>query len=360
MTDYLVIGGGVIGMLTARELRRAGGAVTLIERGELGRESSWAGGGILSPLHPWRAPEPVTALADWGQRQYRALAQELLHETGVDPEWTLSGLLVLDSAEYAAARAWAGRVGARLELLEHQALHACAPALAADIESALWMPDIAQVRSPRLVRALRESLLLSGVVIREHTEVTDLLHQDRHMIGVDTPQDRIVAEQVVLAGGAWSEELLKRTGLHLPIAPVRGQMIVFKAVPGLLAHIIVKQERYLIPRRDGHILAGSTVEHCGFDRTTTLAAREELQAAALALVPALAQYPVAYQWAGLRPGSPTGVPFIGPHPELAGLYVNAGHFRNGLVLAPASARLLADLLLKRTPIIDPAPYLPVR
>ncbi len=356
MPDIIVIGGGLIGMLSARELRRSGAQVTLLERGETGRESSWAGGGILSPLYPWLAPEPVHALARWSQDQYPSLAQELLDESGIDPEWIQSGLVILDGGEQDAAFAWAKPDHVHLKLIGHAALLAYEPGLAADVSTGLWMPDVAQIRSPRLAHAVKQSLITRGVQIREQTEVIGLALQNKRIIGVETAQGRVPATQVVIAGGAWSGELLKNLGATLPVAPVRGQMILFNAQPGLVSRIVVSEDRYIIPRRDGRILIGSTVEHAGFDKETTNLALNELRAAALALIPALANYEVAHQWTGLRPGSPLGVPFIGAHPDINGLFINTGHFRNGIVMAPASARLLADIMLNVPPILPSQPY----
>jgi glycine oxidase len=339
-------------MLTARELRRSGARVTLLERGETGREASWAGGGILSPLYPWQAPDAVTALSRWSQAQFPSLAQELWEESGVDPEWTQSGLLVLHSDEDEALL-WAERAQIRLEAVSYAAFE---PALVARGAMGLWMPDVAQIRSPRLARAMKQSLLIRGVHIREQIEVTGLALQHQRVIGVDTTQGRLHANKVVVASGAWSGQLLRGLGVNLPIAPVRGQMILFKAPAGLVSRIIVSDGRYIIPRRDGRILVGSTVEHAGFDKTTTDAALQELRSAAMILVPAMADCEVEHQWAGLRPGSPLGIPFIGAHPDIEGLYINTGHYRNGIVMAPASARLLANIMLGASPILPPEPY----
>lgn len=357
MADCIVIGGGVIGMLSAYELGRAGVAVTLLERGECGREASWAGGGILSPLYPWCYPAAVGALAAWSQERYRDLAEELRQASGIDPEWTQSGMLILDADAPAAAKDWAVRYGARVEVLQGSAVAECEPALAEGVaSSAVWLPEVAQVRNPRLMKALKASLPALGVKIREHTKVRGLLVRGGGVMGVETDAERIAAERVVVAAGAWSGELLAQLGIGLDVAPVRGQMILFQAQPGLLKHIVLYKKRYLIPRRDGRVLAGSTLEYVGFDKSTTVEALDDLRRAALDLVSALGQFGIEAQWAGLRPGSPTGVPFIGEHAQVQGLFVNAGHFRNGLVLAPASARLLADLMLGRAPILNPQPY----
>ncbi|MEW6352830.1 MAG: glycine oxidase ThiO [Pseudomonadota bacterium] len=357
MNDYLIIGGGVIGMLTARELARAGARVGLVERGAVGRESSWAGGGILSPLHPWRLPDALTALCAWSQRRYTALAEELRRESDVDPEWTRSGLLILEDMERIEAAAWAARHGVRLEALEPQAVRGYEPALGM-APPALWLPEVAQIRNPRLVKALHQSIVASGVELEEHCEVTSILAREGRAVGVQTARGPRYADKLVLASGAWSGQLLEGLGCALPVTPVRGQMLLYQAPPGLLSHIVVYQDHYLIPRRDGRVLVGSTVEQVGFDKSTTGGARRELQRAAETLLPELANYPIERHWSGLRPGSPTGVPFIGEHPGVRNLYLNTGHFRNGLAAGPASARLLADELLGRPPIHDPAPYLP--
>lgn len=356
MTDCIVIGAGLIGMLTARELAAAGLSVCVLERGEAAREASWAGGGILSPLYPWRAPDAVSRLAAWSQGEYRRLAEELAAETGIDPQWTASGLLVCDPDQPPVIDPWARSFGAQVQWLEGGAVRECEPALIADQDHALWLPDVAQVRNPRLGRALRASLLGRGVDLREATPVRGLIAAGGRVTGAETGAGALFADVVVVAGGAWSAGLLAPLGVSLPVVPVRGQMVLFQARPETLRRIVLDGGRYVIPRRDGRVLAGSTLEYVGFDRSTTEAALAELRAAAVGLIPALERFSVAGHWSGLRPGSPDEVPYIGQVPDTKGLYVSAGHFRNGVVTAPASARLLADLILERPPILDPGPF----
>jgi glycine oxidase len=357
VADCIVVGGGLIGLLTARELRQAGLEVVLVERGEPGQESSWAGGGILSPLHPWRYPDAVTMLARASQARYRDLTEDLHRETGIDAEWEPSGMLVLDPGEEAVvARAWASRFHAPFEELDGAGLAAREPGLGPGWSGGMWLPEIAQVRNPRLVRALARSLDLRGVTVHSHTPALEVEVARGRVSGLRTPAATLRAGRVVVASGAWTPSVLGPHGRGLPIEPVRGQMVLFRAAPGLVRRIVLAGSRYLVPRRDGRVLAGSTIERVGFDKSTTADALRDLSDAAARLVPALRGLPVERHWAGLRPGSTTGVPTIGRHPEVDGLFVNAGHFRNGVVLAPASARLLADVILDRTPEIDPAPY----
>lgn len=355
--DCLVVGGGLIGMLTARELAAAGREVVIVEKGRLGGESTWAGGGILSPLYPWRYPAPVTALASWGQKHYPSLIDTLRETTGIDPQWEPSGLLMLDTDEAAEALQWARAHGRDLAQIDRAELLRLEPGLGPRAERALWMPQVAHVRNPRLIKALRRALEIMGVHLCEGVAVQELSHEKGRVQGVRTGAGSIHADQVIVAGGAWSASLVAGLELETGIEPVRGQMLLFAARPGVVQRIVMHEGHYLIPRRDGHVLAGSTVEYVGFDKSTTETARLTLYEAAMRLVPALGEFPVVAHWAGLRPGNRDGLPLIGAVPGIDGLFINSGHFRNGVVLGLGSARLLAEIMLENTAtIVDPDPF----
>lgn len=361
MSDFLIIGGGVIGMMTALQLADAGQQVVLVERGQCGQEASWAGGGIVSPLYPWRYAPAVTQLSRWSEGVYPSLALRLLEETGIDPEYRQKGLLYLNVDDADQALDWARQLGKPLERVGAGFVHHKEPGVAMAGDSALWMPTLGSVRNPRLAKALKARLAaMPHVTMRERCEVTGFIRKDGKVAGVTSSEGLLNAERIIICGGAWAAQLLVQLDVQLPVRPVKGQMIAYQAPQGLLQRVVLKDGRYIIPRTDGLLLVGSTLEETGFDKTTDATALASLKQSAEAILPALAHCPVAHQWAGLRPGSPEGIPFIGALPQWPNVFVNAGHYRNGLVLAPASTHLLVDQLLGREPLIDPAPYQPTR
>lgn len=338
--DILIVGGGVIGLSSALELARRGASVTVLERGEVGHESSWAGGGILSPLLPWDYSSAVTDLTQLSCRLFPEWVGRIAEIGSIDPEYRVSGLRVMPPFDAERAVLWCAGHGVRLER---------------DGE-ALWLPDVAQVRNPRLTKALRLALERMGVRIVERVEVTGIVSTEDRVERLDTKAGSFAAEHYVVAAGAWSKTLLGKQGVQLDIRPVRGQMLLYRARPGMLRQILLQNGTYLIPRDDGHILVGSTLEDVGFDKATTEAARVALHARALDMLPQLAQAEFIKHWAGLRPGSPGNIPTIARHPQHENLFLNSGHFRYGVTMAPASAQILANLLFDREQPFDVSSY----
>lgn len=357
--NAIIIGAGLNGLLTARECAAAGLQVTLLDRQGQMRPASWAAGGILSPLEPWREPDAALALARAGQRIYPALVEALSGETGIDMGYTDSGMLFLEPADSAEIIYWAERNEQPWQLLEAVELARLEPALRREFSSGLKLSGIHQIRNPRLMKALLQSLQRAGIEIVS-TGCIELLIREDQCQGVVVDGITYPADCVVVAAGAWSSRLLEDLEPSLPVKPMRGQMIAYQAPPDTLSHIVLHQRRYLVPRQDGLILAGSTVEDAGFDTGTTPAAARDLHETATGLLPVLAGLAPEYHWSGLRPATADGLPFVGSHPTARGLYVNYGHFRNGVLQAPASARLLADIMLGRPCLLPPGPYSPER
>ncbi|WP_407275174.1 glycine oxidase ThiO [Halothiobacillus sp. DCM-1] len=353
--DCLIIGGGVIGLATAWHLANAGARVTLLDRQSTGREASWAGGGILCPLYGWRYPASVMALAAAGMRRYPEWIARIKAQASTDPEFSQPGLLILDPLADGAHRTsvdqWVNEYRLRAEW---SAADTHFSHLSTD--SALWLPEIHALRNPRLLRALREVALSAGVNLIEHEAVHSLWVEGRRVRGANTPEGSLPADCVLVAAGAWTGHLVP--GLTpAQVFPVRGQMLRFEAHPGIgLPTVIMDQGIYLIPRADGSVVVGSTVEHAGFDKHPTAEAQAHLHRAAIALWPNLAHAQVAQRWAGLRPGTTDERPFLGEHPTLDGLFVATGFYRNGLAMAPAAAEAMSALIQQKTPELDLSPF----
>ena len=354
--DILIIGGGIIGLLTAREFSVAGARTVLIERHKVGQEASWAGGGILFPLYPWKQSETIASLCLRSLDHYPPLAEDLHQQTGIDTELITSGMLVCDNLDDQNALRWCAEHSVRATQLSCKQIETLSPKLNPLATHPLWLPDVCQIRNPRLVQALRKDLSQRGVKIYENLEVEQLLQTDARVVSVKTTRGNFSADRYVVTAGAWSNTLLESNQPKPPVFPVKGEMLLYKTEPGLLQHIVLNDNKYLIPRLDGHILVGSTLEYCGFQKKTSAYARKSLQDFAISVFPPLADYAIVKHWAGLRPGSPSGIPFIGNHPKIENLSFNCGHFRNGFTMAPASAQLLVDLVLNRPTSLSPENY----
>jgi len=350
-SSILIIGAGINGLLSALNLTQAGFDVTVVEQGDVARESTWAGAGILSPLLPWDYGEEINALSERGRALWPGLAAFLGQATGIDPEYWPCGMLAVGDFELEPALAWCRAHG-----------WACTPPTPDQLDhlptakSALWLPGVAQARNPRVAKAAEAACREAGIRLLGHCGVSGFEVRDGRVQAVHTTAGPMGADRYVVCGGAWSGKLLGESALGLRITPVRGQVLLFRTRPGILDHIVFRGGKYLVPRQDGHILAGSTLEEVGYDKSCTDQARQELLKFAQETLPALKLSEVVMQWSGLRPGSPGNLPTVARHPELDNLYVNSGHFRYGVTMAPASAELLAELLLNRPTTLNARPY----
>lgn len=334
MTQHImIIGGGIVGCMTAMELVKRGYRVTVVERNQIAAqtsgEASWAGAGIVFPLLPWMYRNEVNQLALAGANLYPQVCEQLLHETGIDSELIYSGMLIKPTYEEAPAKQWCTENNIAFETIGED----------------LLLPKVAQVRNPRLLQALKQWLILHNVTLLEHTQLAPIQETNRLNAWKTTTGETLQADLFVVTSGAWSFELLKDTATNLKIKPMRGQILLYQMPAQTLQHIVFQDGFYLVQRRDGHLLAGSTLEDVGFDTGVTETAKHEMQAKAEAIIPALKGMPIHKHWSGLRPGTPENLPTICRHPTIANLYLNTGHFRYGVTMAPASAKLLADSVM---------------
>jgi len=353
-----IVGGGVIGCLTAWMLKRRGATPLVLERGNLGSESSWAGAGILCPINPWLYPAAFTHLVDASLAMYPQLQKELESVSGMSIERLQSGLLVPflgdDKTNHRQdALDWSKRFGWQVEELDVVAATKAEPALSANIQGALLWPQVGQLRNPRLLQALRRVLEIEAIEVHEQADVSGLCIHCGKVNGVKLGDgSEIQADAVMLAAGSWSGELADQMGFSLPVQPVKGQIVLLKSEPGLLRHIVKHDRAYFVPRTDGRVLVGASMENVGFSRGNTDKAISQLMQAMIDIVPGLKDAEVEHQWMGFRPGSPDGLPFMGPVPGVSGLWVASGHYRNGVALAPITARVMGDWIMGQKPEMD--------
>lgn len=356
-----IIGAGVSGLLSALELVEHGCTVSIFDQAQAGHAASWAGGGILSPMYPWRYPEAVNALAQYGKTEYQRYNAKISAITGIDFQIHDTGMLIFDREDFEVGLAYKDRHHEpmqRCELLEDEALHQINPKVSKQFKHAIHFPELSNIRNPRLLQSL-------VAYLEQHPKVE--LYPQQQIVKFDLQQhrvqamytaqgQRIQADAFVIATGAWSSHWATQLDLEIPVQPVQGQMLLFKTPAQWLPTMCMNQVMYLIPRQDGHVLCGSSVRHCGFDTEPDQVTQNNILEHCLNMVPDIAQFPIVKRWAGLRPGSPDGVPYIGKMPELDNLWANFGHYRNGLCMGPASAQLLRQLMLKQETLVDACAY----
>lgn len=357
--DVLVVGAGVIGCAIARALVGAGVSTLLLDRGEPGSEASSAAAGMLAPLAEARGASDFLELLRASVQRFPALAAELLRETGRDVALRREGTLLLsltaeDDAELEERYRWQSRAGLPVQRLDGETARSLEPAISPAVRQALRFAEDHQVDNRLLAAALAEAAAHAGAELRR-AEVEGVLVAGGRAEGVALRGgERVEAGRVVIAAGCWSGRL---AGLPrpLPVRPVHGQLMALRAKLEL-GHVVDTPRVYLVPRREGRVIVGTTVEEIGYRTEVTPAALTRLRAAAAEAVPALADAPLLESWSGLRPGTPDDLPIIGPDPAVEGLLYATGHYRNGILLAPITAEIVRALVLGESPPMDPAPF----
>ena len=359
--DVVIIGGGVIGLSIGYTLGIAGVRATILDRQEVGRAASWAGAGMIPPYTERLTANSTLELRSWSALLYPEWSAALQAATGIDNGFQRTGGVdvAATSHEDDELRSMAGRWRNEQVVYERLApddFGRVEPALSPELLSAYWLPDRAQIRNPRHIKALRVALEQMGSRVISHAEVTKFQTDGKRVISVSTSQGTISCGMVVIAAGAWSSGLVAGLDFELPTPPIKGQIVLLRSDRKLLRRIVEHGRMYLVPREDGRILIGATEESVGFDDQTTDQGEVELLTEAYRLCPSLREAEVEQSWAGLRPGSIDSRPYLGFAPEWANLVVATGHKRAGIQLAPASAEVVTDLILGRPPRIDLHPF----
>lgn len=360
MHDVIMIGGGVIGLSLACELAGEGASVAVLDKGQIGQESSWAGAGILPPGNPDCARSPEARLRACSHVLWPALSARLLEETGIDNGFRRQGGLEVRiggrPGELDDEMALWRDEGVVVEALSGPAALKCEGELHPEVVSAYRLPEMGQVRNPRHLKALAALALRRGVELLPGTEVNRFDRARDWVAAVETSAGKMTGGQFVVASGAWSSRLLNEIGCPAAVRPLRGQIVLLSTHKSPVQHVVNVGPRYLVPRGDGRVLVGATEEAVGFDKRTTGGGVGGLMEFALATVPALAGATFERCWAGLRPQSADGLPYLGKVPQAGNLFVATGHFRSGLQLSPATARVMTQMILGQPCQLPLEPY----
>lgn len=347
-----VIGGGAIGLSISYELLQRGYRTRLLERGPVGRQASWAGAGILAPAHPLHSLHPLDRLAGRSSLLHQEWAARILRESGHDVGYWNCGGLYLARTAGESALLLGQRDGWQAEQISHEVwdlvqlethfagrVHPTGRTL-----QAVWVPSESQIRNPHFIAGLRAAIEKRGGEVQENLGELKLVSSGNRIRRIESANGWSGdCEVVCIAAGAWSYQLLSAIEVRLPVEPVRGQMVLFQ-LDQPLPSIINEGSRYLVPRKDGHLLAGSTMEEVGFDDSTTANEITGLFDFAASLLPEISMAKVVRSWSGLRPASFDGLPYVGWIPDWENLIASTGHLRSGLQLSPGNAELVADLL----------------
>jgi glycine oxidase len=345
-SDAIVVGGGVIGCSIAWRLSQFGLKVTLIERGQVGREASWAAAGMLGPHSEARGLDSMFELCLKSREMYPSFAAELKDATGIDPEYRDEGGFFVSTTEsdqeyerrFASWQIEAGLGPVRVPVED---VRSSEPEVTSPLLSAIFIPGDHQIENRLLMKALDHVLKQSPVTIIEGQEVTSLVMDSEGIAGVACSGNRYESRQVVLAAGCWSSALARQVGLNVDVTPALGQMLA--VVGPSLNHVVHSTDCYLVPRLGGRLLIGATVDYVGYEKKLTAGAIHSLITAATRLVPGVTKAEVVETWSGLRPDTGDHLPIIGPS-GIRGLTLATGHFRNGILLAPVTAQLVTETI----------------
>jgi glycine oxidase len=361
--DVAIAGGGLIGASIALELQRAGLGVGLFDRQEPGLEASWAGAGILSPAPESAALVALVPLGKASMAIYpefvRMVEEASGQSAGYRPKGTLQALFSRHAREeLSTVIALHHGLGLRAEPLSARDARALEPSLSEDLEAGVLRPEEASVDNRALTQAVLEAARRSGVQFFSASGAEAIWREGGRCLGLNLKNEKVEAQWTVIAAGCFSANI-QGVAPYAPVRPAKGQMVALRADDLKIERVLWSEKIYLVPRNDGRILAGATVEYTGFEKVLTAGGLEKILAGAIELSPGLAGSRVEENWAGLRPDSPDHLPILGPT-DIDGLLIATGHFRSGILLTPITARLVREWVTEQRVTVDWDRFSPMR
>jgi glycine oxidase len=362
----IIVGGGIIGASIAWRLARERADVIVLERARLGQEASWAAAGMIAPQAEAQTSGVFFDLCLAARRVFDLTIDRLTADAGLDPEYDPHGILYIaldggERAELESRARWHREAGALVHELSAAEARKVEPAISSETLFALHLPDNRRVENRKLTHAYIAAAVNSGAEFREGAGVDSIVTKDARATGVRLSDGAVMeADLVIVAAGSWSHQIRGLEADRIALHPVRGQMLCFETLPRMLTPAVFSMRGYLVPRRDGRILAGSTMEEAGYNKAVTLGGIEKISRGVLAMVPALAEVPFREAWAGLRPATGDLLPVLGYSPSVANVIWSTGHYRSGILLSAITGEVIADLVAGRPPSIDLAPFSPAR
>ncbi|HVB78553.1 MAG TPA: glycine oxidase ThiO [Candidatus Binataceae bacterium] len=369
----IIIGGGIIGCSIAWRLAAEGVATTVLERGRVGQEASWAAAGMIAPQAEADGPGPFFDFCMKARDTFEAIVDRLVRDGGVDPEYDRAGILyvALDADERVQLERrarWQRTVGAPVEELSGVEARRVEPMLSPEAVYAIHMPTNRRTDNRKLTQAYAAAARNAGAEFVEGARVEALAIRGEGAAGVNLHADGVImddgstreADVVINAAGSWAGEVRGLEADRVKLRPVRGQIVCFEVAPGTIGPALFSPRGYLVPRRDGRLLAGSTMEEAGYNKTVTLAGLDKIARGAAAIVPALGAAAFRQAWAGLRPATRDLLPVLGFSPSVSNVLWAAGHFRSGILLSAITGEIVADLVKGRRPAVELDAFSPAR
>ncbi|MFZ3589849.1 glycine oxidase ThiO [Bacillus sp. DJP31] len=347
--DVLVIGGGIIGHSIAYSLSKRGKSVLILEKEKINQRATSAAAGMLAVQAEFTEAGPLFELARDSRNMFPSLAQELKERTNIDIELIKKGMLSVALTEekvhqLQASTRFQKATGEETSWLSDNEVRRLEPHLSKKVLGAMYAPNDGQVSAPKLAASFAKGAESLGTRILEYTEVVDFIIEEGRVQGVITNTENFYTETVVVTCGAWTQHIIQKSNLIPPIYPVKGECFSVRTTEELLAKTIFSEDCYIVPKREGRLIVGATMIPHNYDETVTVAGISQLLKSAINLLPALEGAEWEKSWAGIRPQTFDGQPYLGEHPFIKGLYVASGHFRNGILLSPITGEIMADMI----------------